>query len=629
MHSFATTVPPAATCSERTHLGVGVVCLAALLQFCLLAYAFPLSELFTDKPILFSDAAYHWYHMKLAVALARDGTLWAYDPFFAAGQPRGVFLDPSAHFPAALAALFSPRISEAVLYKMHAFASGWVAPLAVLAAARLLNVPRWPAIVAFTFALLLFWTSMFRWYYSHGMVSYVTAAYLALPFAALFYRCASGRSSVALLVGTGAFGAIAFFYHPLFPVLAAALIAPWLLLSFRNLAMGQALVALMVIPLLSLLPNLPWLAALREYQQAFPLGSFMADYQTRVDPAKIWEELFAMGEGCKVYAPIALLSLWNIVRGNEHASRRRLLIALMLAGASLVVFAAVGAAFPPFRSLQPNRFAPAGYLFLTVPAAYGLRRVWLAWSARATALRAVALVSAVAALVPAAYAAYEVAREVSYADIGHFGKKPPQVDGAGPYTVWLEDWIRENTDASARILFEVSLPRLYDGGRIPGYLALETGREFIGGPYPHIRGATFQKGYAFNRALTELPPQLFIDYLDLYNVGWIIANTTINKDYVDTVPGLEMVASYKEFTIYKVPRTPGFFLKGQGTISKREHNRLEVTDVTGEAVVLKYHYTKRLAIEPPAKMYPVKTDLDPVPFIGIDAPPRHFVLSIR
>ena len=72
-----------------------------------------------------------------------------------------------------------------------------------------------------------------------------------------------------------------------------------------------------------------------------------------------------------------------------------------------------------------------------------------------------------------------------------------------------------------------------------------------------------------------------------------------------------------------------FFLKGQGTISHREHNRVVATNVSGPAIVLKYHYHERLQIDPPARMYPVQSDLDPIPFIGIDDPPAEFTISIR
>ncbi|KFB70961.1 MAG: hypothetical protein AW09_003925 [Candidatus Accumulibacter phosphatis] len=613
---------------EEIRVGYWIICFAATIQFLLLAYSFPLDELLSQTPILFSDAGYHWYHMKLAVALAHDGTQSAYDPFFAAGLPRGVFLDPSANFPAVLAALFSPAISEAVLYKLHAFASALLAPISVLAAARLLDVPRRQAIIAFVFGLLLFWTSYFHWYYTSGMVSFVTAAYLVLPFTAMFLRYTSGRGGGWSLIGIGMFGAIAFFYHPLFPVIAAVFIGSWLLLSFRDIAAWRTVGALTVIPLLSLLPNLPWLAAIQEYAKAFPVVDSMSAYQTKVDPAKIWKELFAIDDGAKIYAPIAVLSLWGAIKEKQQG-RRTVLISSLLAGGILIVFAAIGASVPPFRALQPNRFSPVAYLLLTLPAAFGMVHMYRSLWAQRPALRAVATLTAVVSVVPTSYAAYELAREVSYANIGHVGKKPPMIDGVGPYTIWLENWIRENTDGSSRILFEVSLPRVYDGGRITGYLALQTNREFIGGPYPYLHSASFQKGQAFGKALEKLPAELFMAYLDLYNIGWIIVNTPTNTNYIETLPNVQTVASHKEIRIYRVSQTPSYFLKGHGTITNRKFNRVEATDVTGDSIVLKYHYHDQLTILPQARIYPIKTDLDPIPFIGIDSPPRKFTLSIR
>ncbi len=203
------------------------------------------------------------------------------------------------------------------------------------------------------------------------------------------------------------------------------------------------------------------------------------------------------------------------------------------------------------------------------------------------------------------------------------------VDGAGPYTVWLENWIRANTDGSSRIFFEVSLPRIYDGGRVTGFLARQTGREFIGGPYPHLHTANFQAGSAFGKALKDFPKERFTAYLDLYNIAWIIAHTIPSQAYIATLPNVEEVARKNEFRIYRVRQVASFFLKGQGKVRNREHNRLVVTDVTGDSIVLKYHFYEKLVIEPQAKMYPVTTELDPIPFIGIDAPPQEFTITIR
>lgn len=233
------------------------------------------------------------------------------------------------------------------------------------------------------------------------------------------------------------------------------------------------------------------------------------------------------------------------------------------------------------------------------------------------------------AVIPASYAVYELVREISYADAGHFGKKPPMVDGVGRDTAWLADWIKTNTDGSSRILFEDSKGRIHDGGRVAGYLALETNREFIGGPYPFLHIASFWDGWAFGRELESMPIAEFAEYLNLYNVGWIVAHSNASKKYVDALSNTETSATYREFKIYRVKQQPTFFLKGQGRVKERAHNRVVVTDVAGETIVLKYHYHNRLRIEPHARVSPVKIPGDPIPFIGVASPPGEFAISIR
>src|SRR5262245_34755962 len=59
-------------------------------QALLVSYTFPLTELFTQKPLFHNDAAFHWYQMKMMVNLAQQGHLTGYDPFFNAGYIGGI-----------------------------------------------------------------------------------------------------------------------------------------------------------------------------------------------------------------------------------------------------------------------------------------------------------------------------------------------------------------------------------------------------------------------------------------------------------------------------------------------------------------------------------------------------------
>src|SRR5437868_5557672 len=93
---------------------IGVALVAQLL---LVSISFPLSELWTTTPLLFSDAGYHWYQMTLAKNFAESAATIGYDPFFGAGYAGGVNYNGSAKLPAAIAIALKPWVSAIVVYK--------------------------------------------------------------------------------------------------------------------------------------------------------------------------------------------------------------------------------------------------------------------------------------------------------------------------------------------------------------------------------------------------------------------------------------------------------------------------------------------------------------------------------
>src|SRR5207247_10381327 len=112
------------------------------------------------------------------------------------------------------------------------------------------------------------------------------------------------------------------------------------------------------------------------YQQGSGAELAMQPWQQRVDISIVAKELVGLygksnARGSVLYAPLLVASLWGCIRASERRERR-IAYALTASGVILVLFAAVGAAVPPLRLSQPNRFAPTGYLLLTIPATIGL-----------------------------------------------------------------------------------------------------------------------------------------------------------------------------------------------------------------------------------------------------------------
>lgn len=590
-----------------------------LVQFALVSITFPWTELWSENPIFHNDGAYHWYQIKLATNLAATNHIVGYDPFFAAGYVGGIPLNASAKLPAILSFMVVPWLSEIVVYKLFVFISSILCVACIPAASRILQLRPGTTVIASLFGLFMWWASVFHWYFTAGMTSFVLAAFLTLPYLAIVYRYLN-RGGWGLLCILGLLGAFGLLLHPLFPIPVVLGTLSYFLVENRKLNWKRVCILGTVLPILCILPNSFWLVEMFGHQR------IAGPYQQAVDINLIWREMLGQWEGnaqgSKIYALLFFSSLWACVKAEK--SDRDLSHALTISWVLLILLAAIGAAIPGVSETQPNRFAPVGYLILVIPAAIGVFTIFAAvlkgpanlmWFSAFASLSIVILVSG--------YYINEVRREVSYEDIGHYGIRPPQVVPIGNYSQWIIDWLAQETSSEGRVLFETSKGRIYDGARMAGYYAYTSDREFIGGPYPFMFFAGFWDEWLFDKAISEIEPEEFLKYIDLYNIGWVIAHSGSSKSYLEKLPGARMTGEYNQIRTYKIERELSYFLKGTGRIEKRGHNQLSVSDLSGDSVILKYHFVNGLKSKPEAMLVPVKIMDDPVPFIKIINPPKN------
>ncbi len=66
--------------------------------------------------------------------------------------------------------------------------------------------------------------------------------------------------------------------------------------------------------------------------------------------------------------------------------------------------------------------------------------------------------------------------------------------------------------------------------------------------------------------------------------------------------------------LMKVNQPLTWFVQGEGKV-KTSLNRIELTEIKGNVIILKYHWVAGLHSEPAAKIEPVKLADDPIPFI--------------
>lgn len=606
-----------------------VLALLAVQAF-LQGYFFPLSELIGNKPLYYIDSAFHQYQMELARQLCQQYRLVGYDPFFAAGQLGGVSFNASAKFPALMACLVGSPESVVPAYKLFSFTMGLLAPVAMVLAARMLDLGRTTAWLLGALSLLLWWTGPLRWYHTAGLVSYVAIAYWSIAFAAAFSKVCQAPSAIRV-TGIALAAALGLFVHPLFAVAAVLLCAPLVLSDpIRHGGVWRIAKVSAVVALVALAANLPWLYA----TISLPNIASSQPYQRLVDPLLVIQEPLGIAPtasgGSRLYGALVISAIAAAALSRGQA--RRIVLAFIGSSVLLMAWASFGALSPSIAALQPNRFSALAWLALAVPAAHGAALLAAAWAAprgeRRTATRVSLITATLAIAAISGYFVREAALEVFSSRAARYAVARPEVKGEGPLSTQLVDWIRTHTDTSARVLFENSLARVHDHAHIAGLLALQTQREFIGGPYPFTDFASAWDGVAFAQPLTTLPPPELVRLLDLYNVKWMLCHSAQCRSAMAALPGVVEVATLGTVVAFERPMTPSYFISGDGSVRARCINRVDIEAHGAGPLVLKYHWVPGLVAVPPMDIGKRYFGGDPRPFIEIERPAMQFSLGV-
>lgn len=603
-----------------------VLLLTLLVQGLLQSVFFPLSRVGDATPLLYIDSPYHAYQMELARQLCAEGAMQGWDPFFGAGQPAGVVANASGKVQAALACIDGRPGSVWPLYKASSFVLGVLAPAALVVGCMLLGLGlRATALVALL-GVLMWWTGGLRWYHTAGLISYVAAAYLVVPFAIGAVQLAiRPRAGLALVLGL--VGSAGFFLHPLFPVAAVLLGLPLLLARWPEVTRPVAMVAaLLATAGVMLALNMPWVIPTLTEKMA--IGSGIA-YQAGVSLMLPVLEMLGRAGSAAGGTRLALCLVAGAVLMLLYArgAHRRALVGLLLGSVVLMVWASIGATVPAIARLQPNRFSTLSWLVLVIPAAAGL-------DAAASRLRelvgwrraGVVLALAFAGLVTLFFVRETVREFTLPAGSARYGVAPPEVKGEGALTAELTAFLKTHTDTSARVLFENSLGRVHDGAHLAGVLAMRADREFIGGPYPGVDFAAAWDDIAFGQRVAAIPPAELSRLLDAYNVRWMLCHRESCRLAMQALPGVRAVAQFGSVHAFERSASPGWVVEGQARVAARCHNRLELEGISGSRLVLRYHWVAGLRSLEGAELKPIELVPGARPFIAIDNPPPRLTL---
>lgn len=624
-------------CGQRHALLIcAVISLVHLIGLALLFT--PFSGLFDSSPLIDQDWGLHFFHLDSLTAFWRqDRALWGYNPFFMAGYPSNTIQDLSIKFfEIAALGLSSIGLSPIQWFKISAFLATASVPWMMYFAAR--NFFGRGAAGDLTSALaaligtIYWWNSLPREMFFYGMIGFPVACYLSVLGIFLCYRLAQRREKFgAPHLGCLLFSAAILPLHVqsivvLLPPLIALFAARPALLTPRLLGWlaGAAAFALVI--------NLAWLApafahrgddASKAITEQLPLFVssdpliFIKDYLSTANywsfRQAVWEKGFRLA--------LLICGLWairNLLRGEKRD------LGIMLAGGVVTLFAIsyFGSLVPFIKPWQPLRFKVPLDLLLVIGAAHAL----VEWLGAQKNVRT-PFIPLVASLGLATFLINLTQTEAA-GRLQLRSRFIPELDA-------IVEWIQRATPADARVLFEESGDEsgfVYDRSYLSSFLPALTGRQMIGGPINLYNDrhhfAEFHSSRLFTKDAGSISDNELKNYLSLYNIGAIVTFDASLIDRLRTLPGLVTIERrIGPVHLMSVNQPLSWFAEGEGNV-KADFNRLELSDLKGEEIILKYHWVHGLTATPAARITPVKLAEDPIPFIKLVEPPAAVTLRV-
>lgn len=656
--------PPARRARPLAHL---VLALALAAQAWQVARLFPSLGSIVDPstPVVMVDHAIHEYHGALGAGFFRDrGTTWGYDPSFMAGYPETPIWDSSSNL-AIAANLLAGGAGGYRPYKLAVAAVAVLGFAALLAGGRAAGLGVGEVAVAGVLAWAYFWVEQPVMFLRTGIFAFVGAGLGSALLLGLCARVDRGPDRWWAWVALAGTGSALLFAHVTAPILVGpGALAFYLAVARRH---GRAWhLKVWGAVAWTVAANLVWLVPMWRFR-GLRVGSAL--FLVSESPRFLWDYYTAASLDARVGLVLLLLGGLGLV-GWWRGGRRAAAAAFGGSIAGLVLLTGFGSLWEPTRTLEPLRFRLVFCLLLCPPAA-STAVLGPGWLARRLGGGRGARAAVAAALVAGGLAWAWLDPMFFRAAAGWLAHRRPLVVGVPAEARPLVDWIRAETDPSARILFEDQLRLLEPTDAesthwtplLPALLAPDE-RQFIGGLYQtafirHHRMAAFGDFTLGDRPIDEWTPAQIAAYAERYNVGWVACWSPLSRFTFDRLPGAtpvgrvprpatpgkppannehERVAIARRggaeaarryilegesaYALYRLDRPRSYFLRGKGRLVAAGPDRVELADIEPDdqgVAVLSLHWMDAWRAEPAARIGPEPAAGDPVPFVRIEA----------
>ena len=626
-------------------------------------------------PVVMVDHAIHEYHGALGASFFKEhATTWGYDPFFMAGYPETPIWDSSSNLAIALN-LVGGQAHGFRAYKLGLVAVAVLGFVALLVGGRLAGLGVGEVAAAGVLAWVYFWVEQPVMFLRTGIFAFVGAGLGSALLLGLCVRVDRQPGGWWWWVSLGLTGAVLFFAH----VTAPVLVAPGALAFHAVVAKRHGWrwhLGILGAVMVTVVANLIWLVPLWRFR-GLRVGSAL--YLVSNSAWFLWDYYRAPSLDARIGLILLILGSVGLV-GWWFGGRRAAAAAFGGSIAGLVVLTGFGSLWEPTRTMEPLRFRLVFCLLLTLPAASTLVLV-PRWAARRLG-DGLAARSALAFALIVGFAGWvRLDSQFFQAAGGWLLHRRPLVVGIPAEARPLVDWIKHETDLSARILFEDQL-RLLEATDaesthwtplLPQLLAPDA-RMFIGGLYQtafirHHQMAAFGDFQLGDRPIDEWSLAEINSFADRYNLGWVVCWSPLSRFTFDRLPGAIRVGTIPRlgtpgrppannehernaiirragvetarryilegestYAVYRLSRPHSYFLRGRGRLVSVAPNRVELADVEPDeqgVAVLSLHWLATWKAEPATHLRAEPSPPDPVPFVRIDTkqPIPHLILQ--
>ena len=559
-----------------------------------LYYIFGPFNKINSEPFFQVDYGFHYFNgINISSYISENFRAWAYNPFFSGGIREGLNFSSNI---IVLLNLILCMLPNPLRYNVAVLLIFILLPLLLLTGvAKFFKIKDIPLYSATLFILFMIGTSMGREFIYCGHFSFLLAVVFSIWGNGLLLKYIETKRKLCLWQHALIFS-LSIFTNFLSGLIFAAFYLS-LGIIYRKKISAQMIGALILaVIIIGIVPN-GW---------AIPMLLKMISLQQRGVMAQ-----YLQAHGLAQFNDAFLLFLYlgfvaaTILFIKRHQLRYHKTTSLFFL-TSLIFFAVANwGSFLRLHNLQPARFIIPFCITATCFTGFVLRK----WTAYAIVILAL----------------------ISFAQ---FADEPFNVHGSYHDVRNFTAAIAQKVSKKARIYIQDSWGLPYYTTRIMYAIPPATRIPIMNRPFTYpLIFTQFVDDIIFKQSIELISENALLKYFDYYNVGYVIAFSSIAKNRFEHMPSFKKVLDYDNFAMFENRANQESYCHGCNAQVDFDINQIRVTNAIDNEIILKFHFMENIKMisDSPVNIYPVHVvKEDMLPFIGVRTNGvKNFVIYVK